>query len=198
MDKDEIKLLLDRLEFQYRIYRGEVRAYLQIAAGSVSILILVLLGEVTASKDHPELLFLVPISILSYIALLTILWIFANIAATYSELLELEMNDLLRLPAFQFENHYVGPKRGRSETLPFIVLYGLTGVMPVALCIYALSQVEPLHEKLFYASVVGLPAGLAITLWALLRLMGIRRKLLKRLLRHWQKQLGETTANPSD
>ena len=60
---DSVKILLEQLGTQYKIYREEVRAYLQLTAGSASLLVLLLFGELTAAKDNPTLLILIPLSI---------------------------------------------------------------------------------------------------------------------------------------
>jgi hypothetical protein len=76
----DVKLVLDQLSFQYGVYRDEVRTYIQLVCGSSSLLMLILLGEMAAAHDKPELLMLIPLSVMSFGALLSAMATFMGIA----------------------------------------------------------------------------------------------------------------------
>jgi hypothetical protein len=142
------EVLIDQLSSQYKIYRDEVRGFLQLAGGSASLLVILLFGEITAAKDNPLLLFLVPLSIVSYGALFALMFIYASIAASYSELLEKKLNALLHNQSrtYIFESEYVGPKPKQREFIYFGLIWTLIPVMPLSVCAYALWQLRKSYK----------------------------------------------------
>ncbi|HEY2496852.1 MAG TPA: hypothetical protein VGK24_07270 [Candidatus Angelobacter sp.] len=144
----DIKLVVDQLTLQYGIYRDEVRTYIQLVCGSSTLLVIILFGEITAAHDKPELLMLVPLSVISFAALLSAMSTFMGIAASYSELLELKINFVLgRFPLFLFESNYryLNPIAHKRAALPVVAIWILIPVMPVTLCFYSLWELKALH-----------------------------------------------------
>jgi hypothetical protein len=144
----DVKLVIDQLAFQYGVYRDEVRTYIQLVCGSSTLLVLILLGEVTAAHDRPELLQLIPLSVISFAALLSAMSTFMGIAASYSELIELKINYILeQIPVFLFENHYryLDHTAHKRVALPIVAIWTLIPAMPLTLCIYSLWELKQTH-----------------------------------------------------
>src|SRR5262249_5747469 len=129
--------LITEISGQYKLYRDEVRAYLNFAAGSASLFVAIIVGEISIAKDHPRMLALVPLSVLSYCGILAMFYIYAVTAAHYSGLLERQLNNLLGTDVFLFETRYVGPKPGRGEFLWYAVVWCAVGIIPGAVSGYA-------------------------------------------------------------
>lgn len=161
----DVKLVVDQLAFQYGVYRDEVRTYIQLVCGSSSLLVLVLFGEMSAAHDKPELLMLVPLSVISFAALLSAMSTFMGIAASYSELLELKINFVLeQSPVFLFESdyRYLNHNAHRRVTLPVAAIWMLIPVMPVTLCFYSLWQLKHSHPH----GALALALGITICIFA--------------------------------
>jgi hypothetical protein len=184
----DVKLVVDQLAFQYGVYRDEVRTYIQLVCGSSSLLMLILLGVTTAAHDKPELLILIPLSIISFAALLSAMATFMGIAACYSELLELKINFLLeQFPVFLFESDYrylSYPVHGRVG-LPVAATWVLIPVMPLTLCCYSLWQLKHSHPLAALALALVVPIGLLASAISGTRVVGNMRQRNKALFAEW-------------
>lgn len=194
MPDDEIsreKTLLDHLSAQYRLYREEVRLFLGFAAASVPLLIFLFIGELNAAKDDSRFIVFIPLTSLSYGALLGLMWIYATMAAHYSALLELKINTILGAQIFIFENIYVGPKAKRGEVAPFVALCVLIAAMPVAFACYAMWRLA--HDTrvsicIFCGLLVFVTIGFACILWAVYRIAQLRKEMNIQMFDEWQKR----------
>jgi hypothetical protein len=186
------QILLDHLVSQYRLYREEIRMYLGYAAASVSILIFLFIGEINASKESPRLILLIPLTTLSYTALLGCFYSYSWIAAHYSELLELKINKLLGSSEYVFENYYVGPKPHRGEEVPFRGLWLLIMAMPVAFTGYGMMRLfhDPkIPAWLFHGVWIVLILSLVFISWALYRIVHMRKRMNTEIFAAWQNRI---------
>jgi hypothetical protein len=182
------KIALEHLQAQYRLYREEVRMYLGFAAASAPLLIFLFMNELSVAKDNHDLIVLVPLTSLSYSALLGFLWTYGQFAALYSELIELKINVLLKPALYSFENDYVGPKPGKHELFPFGMLCLFIAAMPVLLTGYAMRRMMHDSNIPCYLScgilalvVIGFPC----IAWAVARLWRLKKKENDQLLEDW-------------
>lgn len=191
-DDTDNQEVLNHLSSQYKIYRDEVRGYLQLAGGSVSLLIILLFGEMTAAKDNSLFLMLIPLSVLSYFALFCVMFIYASIAASYSELLELKMNALLgtRNSVYIFESEYVGPKPHQNEFLYFGLIWLLMPAMPLSLCVYALLQLGKTHRLLACLLAFAVAIGLVVAVLSTVKIMIKRKQKNDLLIESWNLKIG--------
>ena len=191
------KFIIEQMSAQYKLYRDEVRGYLSFAAGSASLFVVLVVGEISIAKDNPRLLILIPLSALSYGAILAMFYSYAVTAARYSELLEFQLNDLLGVPIFLFENRYVGPKPGRGEFLAFGVIWCCIGALPGAMSAYAI--VRLFRERLLapgvvIAVLVGVLLGFAAVVVAVVRIIQVRIALSSQIRGEWGARKGRGVA----
>ncbi len=187
---DHTDKLLDQLSAQYKLYRDEVRAYLNFAAGSASLFVALVVGEISVAKDNPRMLALIPLTTLSYGGILAMFYSYAVTAAHYSDLLERQLNDLLGTKVFLFESRYVGPKTGRGEFLWFAVIWCCVGIVPVALSGYAV--VRLFQERLWHPGLVVLLLavaliGLTAIIFAVVRIVKVRIALTSEIYTEWHQ-----------
>lgn len=187
---DKSEKLIDQISGQYKLYRDEVRAYLNFAAGSASLFVAIVVGEISVAKDNPRMLALVPLSVLSYCGILAMFYSYAVTAAHYSGLLERQLNDLLGTKVFLFESRYVGPKPGRGEFFWFAVIWCCVGIVPVALSGYAVIRL--FQERLWHPGLIVLILGisligLAAIALALVRIVKVRIALTTEIYAEWRR-----------
>lgn len=167
---DDEKLKLDLLREQYRIYRDETHKYLAHAAGSPAYLHAFILAELGAAYwgEHPssKIYLLIPLTFISYLALLSLLYLYALVSANYSGLLEDRINIITKRGLadqfFIFESHYSTPKPFKKSAVTGCTFDGLSGfvnkldlydetrlnlilwfgmfLLPIAITAYAFSQ----------------------------------------------------------
>lgn len=187
---DQTDKLVEQLGAQYKLYRDEVRVYLNFAAGSASLFVALVVGEISVAKDNPRMLVLIPLSALSYGGILAMFYSYAVTAAHYSELLERQLNDLLAINVFLFESRYVGPKPGRGEFFWFAVIWCCVGIVPVALSGYAV--VRLFQERLWHPGLVVLLLavtliGLTAIVFAVVRIVKVRIALASQIYTEWHQ-----------
>ena len=186
---EKIKILLEHLGTQYRLYREEARTYVGFAAASVSVLVVLFIGLLTLVKGNSKLVILIPLSGVSYGGLLALLYVYTSLAAKYSELIELKMNELLGPNVFQFENYYVGPKPGRREAIPFFIIFLSIGAMPIAVILFGLWRCAHANILSTYMAVLFLlivVVALACVMRAVYSIINLRNEMNARLIEEWR------------
>jgi hypothetical protein len=144
MELADSATVLKHLESQYRVYRAEIRSYNQIAGASGSLLLLLLFGELAAANTNPTMWMLIPLSVISYSALLANIATFGHMAGYYTALLERKINELTRVAnLFQYESAYVGARSDiKGESRRFHVFTVFIGLTPAVLSVYALVRLS--------------------------------------------------------
>jgi hypothetical protein len=198
MDSSDNKtVLVNAFLEQYRIYRGETQSYLSYAVTSTTLFNAFLLAELAARFNfhYPLALALVPITTVAYLALLSLFYGYAMIAAHYSAFLEQKINQLLGATVFLFESEYVGPKLKRkdvshiffrSEYTPFGIIWTSISLLPLAITIYAFyglyeGNTIPLWVQIVY--IVVILVGVVAILGSLSQIIILRKKMNCDLLR---------------
>jgi hypothetical protein len=167
-DRTQVEIVLNQLESQYKVYRAEITSYNQIAAGSASLLVLLLFGELAAAKDNPSMYFLILLSVISYSAVLGNLATYGRMAGLYTALLERKINELIKVnDLYQYEHDYVGPymgdrlwdsdnpKKQYSETFEFLFVFAiLPAAMPIILSAYSLLMLRSQRLRLELAKLL--------------------------------------------
>lgn len=135
-------VLIEQLNAQYKLFRDEARVYVAAAAASITLLALLLFSELTAAvgKDYPSPKFyvLIPLTLVWYGGVLSLLLINLQIAAKYALLIECQLNELLSIDVFNYERKYIFPTRGTKHDEPsFAAFMALIGILPVACGLWA-------------------------------------------------------------
>lgn len=200
-DKEELDRILNQLESQYKVYRAEITSYNQIAAGSASLLVLLLVGELTVAQTHQVMYMLVPLSVISYAAVLGNLATYGRMAGTYTALLERKINELVNISSlYQYEHDYVGPymgsrpidskEPGKRNFEGFIFLFSfviLPGVMPIILSIYALIELMHCYTKTAWSLIFSFLIAFIIIICSVVRILKTRQGWNNDLMEEWEK-----------
>jgi hypothetical protein len=186
------KMLVDQLSAQYRLHTEQARAFVGFAGTSLSVIFILITGIFTISRDDNRiLLILAPLTLISYAALIGLLFLYVNLNTLYAELIERKINFLLgELPVFQYETCYVAYKDNKGEVGSHYLLVVCAALTPIAPAVYAIWLLGDIISTGLQASLlIAVSFSCSLVSYVLLKVRSSRRKKNDKLLEDWKSQI---------